>query len=242
MQLFYNPDINNASNQFTFDKIESRHIVKVLRKKEGDVLFITNGKGELFTAEVIVANDKKCTIQIIKSEVKEKPWNYYLHIAIAPTKNNDRLEWFLEKATEIGIDEITPITCKHSERKVIKKERLDKVVVSAMKQSLKFRLPKLNEAVTFQDFIRQDFNGDLFIAHCEETDKKTLKNKLTSRLLSKGQQQKITILIGPEGDFSTKEIEMALQQNFIPVSLGESRLRTETAGIAATHSVAFFNE
>lgn len=235
MQLFYNPDINATSNQFTFDKIESRHIVKVLRKKEGDRLFITNGKGDLFTAEVLFANDKKCTIQIIKSEVKEKPWNYYLHIAIAPTKNNDRLEWFLEKATEIGIDEITPLICKHSERKVIKKERLDKVVVSAMKQSLKFQLPKLNEATTFQGFIKQDFDGDLFIAHCEETDKKTLKNELKP-------QQKITILIGPEGDFSSKEIEMALQRNFIPVSLGESRLRTETAGIAAVHSVAFFNE
>ncbi|PHR74035.1 MAG: 16S rRNA (uracil(1498)-N(3))-methyltransferase [Lutibacter sp.] len=242
MQLFYNPEINDNSSQFTFDKIESRHIVKVLRKKEGDTLFITNGKGQLFTAEVLFANDKKCTVNIINVEVKEKPWNYYLHIAIAPTKNNDRLEWFLEKATEIGIDEITPIICKHSERKVIKKERLDKVVVSAMKQSLKFQLPKLNEATSFQDFIKQDFKGDLFIAHCEETDKRTLKSELTSRLRSKGQQQKITLLIGPEGDFSTKEIEMALQQKFIPVSLGESRLRTETAGIAATHSVAFFNE
>ena len=242
MQLFYNPNININTTQFTFDKIESRHIVKVLRKKEGDILFITNGKGALFTATILFANDKKCTVQITKHEVKKKPWNYYLHIAIAPTKNNDRLEWFLEKATEIGIDEITPITCKHSERKVIKKERLDKVVVSAMKQSLKFQLPKLNDATTFQHFIKQDFDGDLFIAHCEETNKKTLKNVLTSRLRSKGQEQKITILIGPEGDFSTKEIEMALQQKFIPVSLGESRLRTETAGIVATHSVAFFNE
>jgi 16S rRNA (uracil1498-N3)-methyltransferase len=242
MQLFYNPEINDTSTQFTFDKIESRHIVKVLRKKEGDTLYITNGNGELFTAEVLFANDKRCTVQIINIEDKQKPWNYYLHIAIAPTKNNDRFEWFLEKATEIGIDEITPIICKHSERKAIKKERLDKVVVSAMKQSLKFQLPKLNEATTFQDFIKQDFNGDLFIAHCEETDKKSLKSELTSRLRSKGQEQKITILIGPEGDFSAKEIEMALQQKFIPVSLGESRLRTETAGIAATHSVAFFKE
>ncbi len=235
MQLFYNSNINDTPSQFTFDKIESRHIVKVLRKKEGDVLFITNGKGQLFTAEVLIVNDKKCTIQLLKSEVKEKPWNYYLHIAIAPTKNNDRLEWFLEKATEIGIDEITPIICKHSERKVIKKERLDKIIISAMKQSLKFQLPKLNEVTSFQDFIKQDFKGYLFIAHCEETDKKTLKSELKP-------QQRITLLIGPEGDFSSEEIEMALQQKFIPVSLGESRLRTETAGIAATHSVAFFNE
>lgn len=235
MQLFYNPTIDVSSPQFTFDKIESRHIVKVLRKKEGDSLFITNGKGTLFTAEVLFANDKKCTVQIIKKEQKLKSWNYYLHIAIAPTKNNDRLEWFLEKATEIGVDEITPIICKHSERKAIKKERLDKIVVSAMKQSLKFHLPKFNEATTFQNFIKQDFEGDIFIAHCEETDKKTLKSELKP-------QQKITILIGPEGDFSTKEIETALQQHFIPVSLGESRLRTETAGVVAAQSVAFFNE
>ena len=235
MQLFYNPDINDTSSQFTFDKIESRHIVKVLRKKEGDTLLITNGKGKLFTAEVLFANDKKCTVNIINVEVKVKPWSYYLHIAIAPTKNNDRLEWFLEKATEIGIDEITQIYCKHSERKVIKKERLDKVIVSAMKQSLKFQLPKLNEATAFQDFVNQDFKGDLFIAHCEETDKKSLKSQLKT-------QQRITLLIGPEGDFSSKEIEIAKQQKFIPVSLGESRLRTETAGIVATHSVAFFNE
>ncbi len=235
MQLFYNPNINNTSSQFTFDKIESKHIVKVLRKKEGDILVISNGKGMLFSAKILFANEKKCTVEIIKSELKENPRNYYLHIAIAPTKNNDRLEWFLEKATEIGIDEITPILCKHSERKVIKQERLNKVIISAMKQSLKFRLPKLNELTPFNNFINQDFEGDLCIAHCEDTDKKTLKNILKP-------QQKITILIGPEGDFSNKEIEMALQQNFIPVSLGKSRLRTETAGIVAAQSVAFYNE
>lgn len=235
MQLFYNPTITENDTQFTFDKIESRHIVKVLRKKEGDTLFITNGKGKLFTAEVLFANDKKCTVQIINAEEKKKPWNYYLHIAIAPTKNNDRLEWFLEKATEIGIDEITPIICKHSERKVVKEERLEKVIVSAMKQSLKFYLPKLNPITTFSNFMQQDFEGELFIAHCEETDKKSLKKHLKP-------QQKITLLIGPEGDFSTQEIETALSNNFIPVSLGESRLRTETAGIVATQSIAFFNE
>lgn len=243
MQLFYNPTITENDTQFTFDKIESRHIVKVLRKKEGDTLFITNGKGKLFTAEVLFANDKKCSVQIINTEEKKKPWSYYLHIAIAPTKNNDRLEWFLEKATEIGIDEITPIICKHSERKVVKEERLEKVIVSAMKQSLKFHVPKLNTTTSFSDFMQQNFEGDLFIAHCEETDKKSLKSELTSTPLNdQNSQQKITILIGPEGDFSTKEIEIALSNNFIPVSLGESRLRTETAGVVATQSIAFFNE
>ena len=235
MQLFYNQSILIDATQFTFDKIESRHIVKVLRKKEGDMLYITNGNGIFFTAEILFANDKKCSVQIIKVEEKKKPWNYYLHIAIAPTKNNDRLEWFLEKATEIGIDEITPIICKHSERKVVKEGRLEKVIVSAMKQSLKFQLPKLNRATSFSDFIQQDFTGELFIAHCEETTKKSLKSELK-------RTQKITLLIGPEGDFSTKEIETALLNKFIPISLGESRLRTETAGIVATQSVAFFNE
>lgn len=238
MQLFYTATINSTAPQFTFDKIESKHIVRVLRKKEDDILHITNGNNELFTAKILVANDKKCIVQIIKTEIKKKPWNYYLHIAIAPTKNNDRLEWFLEKATEIGIDEITPIICKHSERKVVKIERLNKVVISAMKQSLKYNLPKLNNATTFKEFIKQDFEGLLTIAHCEETAKNTLK----SVLLSQKETQKITILIGPEGDFNSKEIGMALQKQFIPISLGESRLRTETAGVVATHSVAFFNE
>ncbi|AOW21926.1 16S rRNA (uracil(1498)-N(3))-methyltransferase [Urechidicola croceus] len=235
MQLFYNPHINSDAEQFTFDKIESRHIVKVLRKKEGNTLQITNGKGELFTAELIFANDKKCAVKIISVENKPKPWNYYLHVVIAPTKNIDRFEWFLEKSTEIGIDEITPIICKHSERKIIKEERLEKVIISAMKQSLKYQLPKLNAQTSFKDFINQDLEGDLFIAHCEETYKKSLKKELKPK-------HKIIVLIGPEGDFSTQEIELALQHKFIPVSLGESRLRTETAGVVATQSVAFFNE
>ncbi len=250
MQLFYNKEVNSNISQFTFDKIESRHIVKVLRKKEGDILFITDGNGHLFTAEVFLANDKKCTVKIVSTEKKTKPWNYYLHVAIAPTKNNDRLEWFLEKATEIGIDEITPIICKHSERKFIKEERLEKVIVSAMKQSLKFQLPKLNKAISFSGFIKHDFDGQLFIAHCEETAKKSLKNELhfdtsinsAQANHSMTNSKKITMLIGPEGDFSTNEIATAIKRNFVPVSLGESRLRTETAGIVAVQSVAFLNE
>jgi len=178
MQLFYSNTINSDSNQFTFDKIESRHIVKVLRKKEGDSLFITDGKNSLFNVTILIASDKKCLVEITSIDQKETPRNYYLHIAIAPTKNNDRLEWFLEKATEIGIDEITPIICKHSERKVVKHERLEKVLVSAMKQSLKFQLPKLNESISFSEFIKHEQKGNLFIAHCEETDRKSLKDVL----------------------------------------------------------------
>lgn len=235
MQLFYNSEINIKSQQFTFDKTESRHIVRVLRKKEGEKIFITNGLGDLFTSEIEIANDKKCLVKILESKTYKKPWNYYLHIAIAPTKLNDRFEWFLEKATEIGIDEITPIICDHSERKVLKLERMEKIVHSAAKQSLKYHFPKLNEPVTFNEFINSEVSGQLFIAHCEETSKKSLKSALKPAL-------KTTMLIGPEGDFSTKEIQQSLEHNFIPVSLGESRLRTETAGIVAVHSVAFVNE
>lgn len=234
MQLFYSPDITENTSQFTFEREESKHIVKVLRKNIGDTLHITNGKGWLFTAEISVPNINKCTANIVSKSLQPKR-NYNLHLAVAPTKMNDRYEWFLEKSTEIGIDSITPIICDHSERKVIKPERFERILQSAMKQSLSCYLPKLNGAVAFQDFITQDFESELFIAHCEETNKKSLKQQLKPNTA-------ITILIGPEGDFSVKEIETALQNNFIPVTLGETRLRTETAAIVACHSVAFINE
>lgn len=236
MQLFYNPDINSSIPEFIFNKEEGRHIVRVLRKKEGDLLYITNGKGFLFKVQIIHANDKKCMVRIISFEEKEKSWNYHLHIAIAPTKMNDRFEWFLEKATEIGIDEITPIICDNSERKVLKTERMQKVLVSAMKQSLKFELPKLNEAIKFSEFIQTNSADIKLIAHCEDPDQKnTIKNLVKPN-------KNILILIGPEGDFSTKEISFALQHKFIPLSLGSSRLRTETAGIVACSSISVINE
>jgi 16S rRNA (uracil1498-N3)-methyltransferase len=235
MQLFYNPNITKDTKQLTFDKTESRHIVRVLRKKIGDQLFITNGNGLLFNSEISIANDKKCLVIITNTDKKPKPWSYYLHIAIAPTKNIDRFEWFLEKATEIGIDEITPLLCDHSERKVVKTERLEKIIESAMKQSLKFHLPKLNPSTKFSDFIKKSFDSNLYIAHCEKTDKQTIKSVLLPN-------QKTIILIGPEGDFSISEIERAIQQNFTPITLGESRLRTETAGVVATQMVSFINQ
>ena len=234
MQLFYNPDITDNTEQFSFSKEESKHITKVLRKKEGDILNITNGNGWLFKAEISIANIKNCVAKIVSKELQPKS-NYSLHLAVAPTKMNDRYEWFLEKATEIGIDSITPIICDHSERKIIKHERLEKIIQSAMKQSLNCYLPKLNEAIKYNDFINQDFKGQLFIAHCEETDRKSLKAELQPN-------KEVTILIGPEGDFSVKEIQTAIQNKFIPVTLGETRLRTETAAIVACHSVAFINE
>ena len=234
MQLLYNPDIKSSDSAFTFDKEESRHIVKVLRKKEGDKIQITNGSGSLFTSEITFAAEKKCEVKIIEEQVYE-PMPYYLHLAVAPTKMNDRYEWFLEKATEIGISEITPLICEHSERTAFKSDRFEKILHSAMKQSLQFYLPKLNDPVQFNAFVKQERTGQVFIAHCEETDKKLLKTELQPK-------QRITILIGPEGDFSTKEIALALQQQYVPVSLGNTRLRTETAAIVAAHSVAFVNE
>lgn len=234
MQLFYNPTINETTESFTFDREESKHIIKVLRKKDGDILFVTNGLGYLFKTEITLASDSKCTVQIVSFE-KSTPSNFKLHLAVAPTKMNDRYEWFLEKATEIGIQEITPIICDRSERKVINTDRFEKIILSAMKQSNELYLPKLNPAISFKDFIKQQNEGLQLIAHCEETDKKTLKSAVQPNT-------NITVLIGPEGDFSEKEIALALEQKYIPVSLGNTRLRTETAAVVACHSVVFVNE
>jgi len=235
MQLFYNADISLDTKNITFDKTESRHIVRVLRKKEDDILKITNGKELLFDAKIIIANDKRCLAEIVNAQKKVKPWHYNIHIAIAPTKNNDRIEWFLEKATEIGIDEITPIICQNSERRIVKLERFEKIIQAAMKQSLKFTLPKLNAPLSFNEFINQDFDGKCCIAHCEEGKKETLKSILTP-------SEKIIIMIGPEGDFSSKEIQEAIQRKITPISLGNSRLRTETAALVAVNTVSLLNQ
>ena len=234
MQLFYNPNVSETASLVTFSKEESKHIVKVLRKKVGDTLHVTNGYGWLFEAEISEADIKKCTASITSNALQPKR-NYVLHLAVAPTKLNDRFEWFLEKATEIGIDSITPILCDHSERKVIKPERYEKVILSAMKQSSQCYLPKLNPLISFESFLKQEHKAQLSIAHCEDSERKSLKSELRAN-------ENATILIGPEGDFSVKEITMALQQNFIPVTLGKNRLRTETAAVVACHSVAFVNE
>lgn len=236
MQLFYNPNISTEDSSFSFEKEESRHIVKVLRKTTGDQLYITNGKGWLFEAELSIASTKQCAVTITSKSHKNKP-NCNLHLAVAPTKMNDRYEWFLEKATEIGIETITPIICDHSERKVVKTERFEKIIQSAMKQSLQYYLPELQSPISFKDFLSntQSLPRKKFIAHCEESDKKSLKSQLKPN-------EDCLILIGPEGDFSLKEIEIALQHGFIPVTLGSTRLRTETAAIAACHSFAFINE
>lgn len=235
MQLFYSPHLDPRTTEASFPKDESKHIVKVLRKKVGDVLDLTDGKGFFYKAELIHATPGNCKAKILDSTAAE-PLPYRLHIAVAPTKTNDRFEFFLEKATEIGITSITPLFCDHSERKVIKQERYLRILESAMKQSLKAYLPKLNKAVPFEEFIRNAGEGydQLFIAHCDEDEKFSLKERLLPK-------KDTLILIGPEGDFSPSEIQLALNKRFVPVSLGSSRLRTETAAIAAVHSVAFVN-
>lgn len=234
MQLFYHPNISNNDSTFIFSKEESRHIVKVLRKTVGDIIYITNGLGSRFEGKIIEADLKKCTINIERIH-QEKHRPYQLHLAVAPTKMNDRFEWFLEKATEIGIDQITPILCDRSERKVIKANRMTKIIQSAMKQSLQSYLPRFNPMISFEEFITQNQSDTLYIAHCDEGEKSSLKSRLSLN-------ENVTILIGPEGDFSVKEIEMALAHNYIPVTLGKTRLRTETAAIVACQTVALMNE
>lgn len=234
MQLFYNSNITETDSIINFDKDESRHITKVLRKTVGDQLQITNGKGWCFVSELTSVNPKNCSAEIIDKSFHEKR-SYALHMAVAPTKMNDRFEWFLEKATEIGVDSITPILCDHSERKVIKAERFEKIILSAMKQSLQFHLPELKPLTTFKDFINEKHSGQKFIAHCEETERKSLKGEIQPN-------ETITILIGPEGDFSTSEINSAISADLKPVILGETRLRTETAAIVACHTIALANE
>lgn len=234
MQLFYNPAISSEDKEVIFPKDESKHIVKVLRKQEGDNLNITNGKGFLFSAKIIEANHNKCKAKITAVE-QERDKKYHIHLAVAPTKMNDRFETFLEKATEIGLDKITPIICDHSERKVVKINRFERVLQSAMKQSLHYSMPEISEAISFQEFIQREQNEQKFIAHCEENDKKSLQKELEPG-------KSYTILIGPEGDFSSEEIESAIKAGFIPVTLGNTRLRTETAAIVAAHTAALINE
>ena len=234
MQLFYNPAISSEDKEVIFPKDESKHIVKVLRKQEGDNLNITNGKGFLFSAEIIEANHNKCKAKITAVE-QERDKKYHIHLAVAPTKMNDRFETFLEKATEIGLDKITPIICDHSERKVVKINRFERVLQSAMKQSLHYSMPEISEAISFQEFIQQEQNEQKFIAHCEENEKKSLQKELEPG-------KNYTILIGPEGDFSSEEIKSAIKAGFVPVTLGNTRLRTETAAIVAAHTAALINE
>ncbi|HET6556159.1 MAG TPA: 16S rRNA (uracil(1498)-N(3))-methyltransferase [Prolixibacteraceae bacterium] len=233
MHIFYTPDL--SGNTYTLDESESKHCVRVLRLDQGDEIVLVDGRGGFFTAEIVDPNPKRCAVKVVKSELISGLRDYQVHIAIAPTKNIERMEWFLEKATEIGISRITPLLCRFSERKEIKNDRLEKVMISAMKQSLKATLPQLDPLTRFSDFIARPFEGQKFIAHCDDQHRDVLKKMITPH-------QNYLILIGPEGDFSADEINNALQAGFHPVSLGDSRLRTETAGVVACHTFHLMNE
>ena len=233
MNYFYNPELVQDSNKFSFNTEESRHIAKVLRKKEGDEILVTNGKGILFYTRLIHADPKNCMAEIAEVR-KNHPKMYSLHLAVAPTKKLDRFQWFLEKATEIGINEITPIICERSERRTLNVSRLQRVIQEAMKQSLRTFLPKLNEPVPFKEFLEQTHPRLRFIAHCEKEEKMELKRRVAA-------DKDILILIGPEGDFSPDEIDASYEKGFVPVSLGESRLRTETAALVACTTVNLIN-
>ena len=249
MHFFYTPDL--SSDTYTLDEQESRHCTKVLRLQKGDVIFLADGKGNLHKAEIIDPAPKNCSVKIIDSIKEYGKRNFHLHIAIAPPKNTERFEWFLEKATEMGIDEITPLICQHSERSSVKTERLNKVLISAVKQSLKAYLPRLNEPIMFSKFISgqvstpggTSFNGQKFIAHCKFSEPFEKKAQETSHLKNSYQRSSdALILIGPEGDFSNDELILAKEKGFQEISLGNSRLRTETAGIAACSIVNAANE
>jgi len=235
MEFFYAHGI--ISKQFTLPEQESFHCVKVLRHIEGDVIHIVDGIGGLYEVEITRAHKEHCAFEIIKKINDYGRKNYFLHIAIAPPKSIERLEWFIEKATEIGIDTITPLICEHSERRKIKTDRLGNILVSAMKQSLKAYLPELNEPSDFFQFVnkQKSIPDQKFICHIDHNNKTYL-----SSVCSRGAD--VLVLIGPEGGFSPKEVDIAVQNNFQQVTLGESRLRTETAGLMACCAVNLLNE
>ena len=232
MHVFYTPDIDTSCEM---PDEEAGHCLRVLRLGIGDEVMLTDGKGSFYKAVISAATNKRCQLKVIEVLPQEKGWNGWLHVAMAPTKNMDRTEWFAEKATEIGFDELTFLNCRFSERKIIKTERIEKILVSAVKQSLKASKPVLNDMVDFNKFISQDFKGQKFICHCYEGEKKLLKEALIPG-------EDALILIGPEGDFSEEEVAKALSLGFQSVSLGKSRLRTETAALVATHTLNLFNQ
>ena len=235
MYLFYTPDIDKSS---FLSEEESAHCVRVLRYGLGDEILLTDGRGTTYHARITNPHPRHCEFEVISQENQVKTHNINIHIAIAPTKNIERLEWMVEKCTEIGVDEITPLLCRFSERKNLRIDRLEKIVLSAAKQSLTPYLPKLNGLTDFT-MLMQQYGGndklDKYIAHCYKDEKRELKDAIT-----KGRD--VLILIGPEGDFSEQEVEHAINEGFVPVGLGRSRLRTETAGVVACHTAVLLNE
>ena len=225
MHLFYTPDI---ATTLELPQEEAAHAIRVLRLAEGDEVMLTDGKGSFYRAEIDMISGKRCYVRIVETTTPAPMWQGHLHLAMAPTKNMDRIEWFAEKATEIGFDELTFLDCRFSERKVVKTERVEKILVSAMKQSLKPTLPILNGMTPFDKFIAQPFTGQKFIAHCYEGDKEPLMQALKPG-------EDALVLIGPEGDFSPEEVQKAVAKGFCPITLGQLRLRTDTAALVSVH-------
>jgi 16S rRNA (uracil1498-N3)-methyltransferase len=234
MHLFYTPEID-LSDTYELSEEESKHAVRVLRLKMGDEIWLTNGKGSLFQAKLLNEHPKRCNIQITKRLTEQGKRDYRLHIAVAPTKNNTRFEWFLEKATEIGIDEITPLICEHSERNVVKTDRLNKVITAAVKQSLKAYHPQLNATQKFTEFIETHRSETQLLAWCKASPDHRIENQVNAG-------EDVILIIGPEGGFSETEIELAKKKGVSFVSISSSRLRTETAALVACHSIAFINK
>lgn len=234
MHLFYTPDIEPSVSQYFLNEEESKHAVRVLRLSPGDEVQLIDGRGGFYIALIKDAHPKRTILDITSVTTEYQKRNHYLHIAVAPTKNIERLEWFLEKATEIGIDEVSLIICQRSERKEARADRLNRIITSAVKQSIKAYHPVLNEAVPLSKFISSVSAGEKFIAHCAEGEKQSLKE-----LIEAG--GRYTILIGPEGDFTPAEIDAALNNGYKAITLGDSRLRTETAALEACFEVNFLN-
>jgi 16S rRNA (uracil1498-N3)-methyltransferase len=229
MHIFY---IQNITGSIAIlDETDSRHCILVLRMRRGDSVNLTDGKGGFYEGIIDSVNPRAVTVEITKNEQNYGAKDYYLHLAIAPTKNIDRFEWFIEKAAEIGIDEITPLLCQRSERKNLRNDRLEKILVSAIKQSVKSYLPVLNQMIGFDKFISGSVKDNKYIAICSN-------DKRSDLIKTHNQSRTFTILIGPEGDFSQEEIGSALKNRFLPVSLGASRLRTETAGVVACQIIS----
>jgi len=227
VRYFYVPD---AEKNNELPQEEATHALRVLRLKSGDDMFIMDGTGNFYHAEVSLATNKKCLYEIKETLPQNKTWKGHIHLAIAPTKNMDRIEWMTEKATEIGFDELTFLNCTFSERKVLRTERIEKIVVSAVKQSRKPWKPIVNEMISFKDFISTPRKGRKFIAHCYQEIE---KNDLFDSINSDKENESITVLVGPEGDFSIEEVRLAIENGYESISLGQSRLRTETAGLMA---------
>ncbi len=231
MELFYDPDFTGNG---ILNESESKHCINVLRHKEGDIITVANGKGQYFKCRIINPHHKKCELEKIEVQNHDKP-SFGLHLAVAPTKNIDRFEWMVEKAMELGVTEITPLLCQHSERKKLRIDRVERIIVAAMKQSLKAYMPVINDLTPFDQFMTQHASAHTYIAHCYDSDKQPLKNAYS-------EATDAILCIGPEGDFAEQEVAQAVQNGCQPVSLGNSRLRTETAGVIACHTIHLINE